>query len=731
MRKILLPGLAVVAAAALVLVLLNAGGDTGMDTPGGPAPAPAEAEAPRPEPPPAADATEEEEDGAGETGRLAVLVRREDDSPLAGVTVRAGRIEGRTDDEGRAALAGVPAGKPIVVRAEGKADTDVPAEEKVKVAAGGEQEVVLVIREGGSVTGAVHDEDGASLSVAFEVSVSRLPDGMPGNAPVPVSFGRFARRSETRSFPAGTAVWEIRGLEPGRYVASAKAEGRVEASSSPFEITKGAVTRGVEIELTLGGRVSGVVVRARTGEPVKGAAVSLGQGGGANVFFSSGGRLLNPSGLSAKTDDQGRFEIDGVPAGTYDLRADAKDLAPGVVEKVAVDAGRTVNGLLLELGEGGGITGTVYDEHGQPVPGAEVLVQPVKQKGLVVMGDVGTHAKADGNGVYLVEHLEPGRYRVKRRVSNSGSVVMVSRVVVTGSGGEKPDDEEPDDGTTVLVREGVVSRFDLRSETLASIRVTLEDAEGKPLDRQRLQLVELDVEKPEPQSGLNLTIPRMGMTDGKGTFAFEGLPPGRYRVVANGAEREVSVGAGRSREVTLRVSLGSIEGVVVDESGKPVAGARVQVRRIRESNAPLVDFVGSSGATTGEDGRFRADDLGPGRYRLSAAAGDRQSSAEEVDLGAGGTVRDIRLVAESTVDVVVSVRDAGGKPVPGVFVSLRDDENSARGGRTDEKGEATVRIRPGSYTAMAFDVADGKQRRAEQSVVVGRGGTPRVELRLE
>ncbi len=117
----------------------------------------------------------------------------------------------------------------------------------------------------------------------------------------------------------------------------------------------------------------------------------------------------------------------------------------------------------------------------------------------------------------------------------------------------------------------------------------------------------------------------------------------------------------------------ALGGVVIDESGAPVAGATVSVAQLTLSRGERQtpgEAPQPIALTTGADGRFRAEALVPGRYSVSAAArgfipgtvspialapGQDQSSVE-VRLHRGG----------NTLSGTIS--DIGGGPVGGALV---------------------------------------------------------------
>lgn len=76
---------------------------------------------------------------------------------------------------------------------------------------------------------------------------------------------------------------------------------------------------------------------------------------------------------------------------------------------------------------------------------------------------------------------------------------------------------------------------------------------------------------------------------------------------------------------------GSIAGKVIDESGKPVAKAKVE----------LTDSVTQevSSYESGKNGQYKIINLGPGVYTLKAEADGRQSDLTQVKVSSDGVTR--------------------------------------------------------------------------------------------
>lgn len=180
-----------------------------------------------------------------------------------------------------------------------------------------------------------------------------------------------------------------------------------------------------------------------------------------------------------------------------------------------------------------------------------------------------------------------------------------------------------------------------------------------------------------PPKGQTMYIGKLPLrhvaADAGGAFAFDGLPPGRYRVWAN-HEKMTSRPRHARGEVVIVPESGAAPGpvelrlapaatvavrVVDKASGQPIAGATV-----RPSWSDFVDDF-----TTDRDGRVRVGPLTGERWRLEALADGFAKQLRWLNLENGADAEaEFRLELGGDLEGVV--RDPDGKPVAGVGLSV-------------------------------------------------------------
>ncbi|MBK7874181.1 MAG: sigma-70 family RNA polymerase sigma factor [Planctomycetes bacterium] len=394
----------------------------------------------------------------------------------------------------------------------------------------------------------------------------------------------------------------------------------------------------------------GVTVRGRVTEHDGRAAA------GAEVFLAprgSQGEHLAPAALA---DADGRFELRDVEMGAH-VGARESGRAPSNAFEVRGEPDATQECVLVLLGPGGALEGTVRDPGGAPIANARVLAgatlagygariaNPLESAQVAPRRVVLT----DDEGHYLLDGLAPGSNAV--------------RVLASGF---------PEYASTLVVAVGAATALDVTLTPAARLAGRVLDASGAPVAGCRVQLERWN------EAGYARTD-----TDALGCFAIEGLAAGTPTLRAFHpvlgrvlAQPVLALGSETTLELTLDPGR-TITGRVEDALGHPLAGWRVRVNEEWETitDAEFDEWIAwngiqrSSDARTDADGRFalcnlpawsvglevRPTNLGP-QYGQPAFAMQVQAPAHDLVLRVDASV-------QPTAWITGTVADEDGHPV--------------------------------------------------------------------
>ncbi|HEX4997780.1 MAG TPA: carboxypeptidase-like regulatory domain-containing protein [Terriglobia bacterium] len=152
---------------------------------------------------------------------------------------------------------------------------------------------------------------------------------------------------------------------------------------------------------------------------------------------------------------------------------------------------------------------------------------------------------------------------------------------------------------------------------------------------------------------------------------------------------------------------GSIQGRVLDHTGRPLAGQRVSLARASYtfSRSPDLQVLAPKGIVTDANGAYRLEGVTPGRYLLMAGQGDRRGGADlclpNASLpNAKGTIRSVVFypdVLELEKATPITVQP-GGSP-GGMDIRIRAETHAVRGRVID----ARAGIPPPTATVAVFN----------------------------
>jgi len=614
-------------------------------------------------------------------------------------------VEQETDDEGRFHVQGLDGG-PCQVVAEAKRDgaswstrlEDVPTD------TGG---LLLVLSRGSAIAGVVVDDSGAPLE---RFSVTARPaerEEWDDTGRVHDSF----RKVEGGAF-------RLEGLYAGRWRVTAEARGHSDSRAQVVTVPG----EGMGMVLTLGrtATLSGTVVDP-AGDPIGAVQVTASP---ARAMWASG---WGEDDVSARTGDDGTFELDDAPTGKVEVRAEGSRFAPSKLLELELEPGETRTGLLLALQLGGRITGEVVSIAGETVEGRAISLQSVEEGVGFSFGGPGD-ATTDAAGRFSFENLAPGKY-----------------VVSVSPSQEQMDAFEGDDGRADWAAVmGATKRQRVELEGAETVHVVL-----GPEPEAAIRVTGLVHRGGEPVPGVTLWAsggaeedrvdPNLATTGADGRFELGLRAPGEYvfgvQLEGTYATFEETVPDVAVHEVSFELATGSIAGRVVGPDGEPL---RVQVMISGgESDLPWGGMT-----TSDEDGTFRFGGLSAGTYAVTAGdpwnVGGNESEygmvrREGLALADGGRIEDVELRMLPAASIQGTVRDAAGNAAIGASIFARDESGTAFPPYSTTTTDGAGRYRyeglgVGSWTVSARRGRDVSPE--SRPVRLAAGGTAEVDLVL-
>jgi hypothetical protein len=476
--------------------------------------------------------------------------------------------------------------------------------------------------------------------------------------------------------------------------------------------------------------LSGRVLTADTGRPVKRARVTA----------AGGGRGSH----SAMTDDQGRYQIAGLVAGSYTITASKtgfvdgvfgqrRPLQPGTALTLA-DA-HVAENVDVRLIRGGVITGRIGDEDGEPLARALVTVQRYQYvRGERQLTPAGAD-QTDDRGIYRVFGLPPGDYYVSTSTSGLGDLIgrgmqqlaagalggRGGGALLGGRGGFGGTDQLAPTGYAPTYFPGVVSSTEAGRVTVGAGQevtgvdfqiqlVTLATVSGIVAGAQDVASVILVAQESNggfgPLGGQTFN----GRAGGDGSFTIANVPPGRYTAIARAGGRSgdprmalqsVVVNGENIQGLTLVLEGGvTLSGnITVESSGTP-SPADYSIFRVDVADAdPLPGGGGGRGGGRGpfagdnrveKNGTFTITGILPGRHYLRVSGGGNPAQG-----GGQWTLKSVLIGGTDVADVPFETKP--GQNVNDVTVVLSDRSTDLAG---TVRGDQSAGV--GAMTVIAF-----------------------------
>jgi Carboxypeptidase regulatory-like domain len=491
------------------------------------------------------------------------------------------------------------------------------------------------------------------------------------------------------------------------------------------------------------GRLSGRVVAADTGRPIKRARVFIG------AAELQGGRGM-------LTDDAGAFDFTDLPAGRYTINASKSgfiQLSYGQRRPLQSGTplqllnGQQLKGVDFALPRGGVISGRLSDESGDVMPGVNVQVMRYQyQQGDRRLMPAG-QAQTDDRGVYRVWGLNPGDYYVSAVARNelpagratpaAAAQVLEDAAAGRGRGNGRgailgaalaalPQDN-PDQlmyaptyypgvgsaaearAVTVGVSEEVVGiDFGLQLVRTALVSGHVENPDGSRTAQGNVQLT------PQTTGRGNLRQNYGGRISRDGQFSIANVPPGLYTLRARNNDRDaplsatqpLSVSSGDVGNVIVVLQTGgSLAGTIVFQPGAtPAPTDLTQVRLAAPSAEPDENTGPNPNPRVNKDGTFTIDGVSVGTHLIRPNGGGGLR---------GWTLKSVTVDGRDVTDIPIAIRS--GQRINSVVVTFTDKVNEITGSVTDAQGNAVT-----EYTVLAFSTNSAVWRPQSRQIAIAR-----------
>lgn len=508
-------------------------------------------------------------------------------------------------------------------------------------------------------------------------------------------------------------------------------------------------------------RVSGKVVNAVTGQPLPRAQVELSP------------TEQTAIGQNVETGVDGRFQFDGVSAGKWALAAQARGFVRQNLDQheefstaVAVGPELQSEDLLFRLLPDPSISGTIFDEQGEAIRGAQVMLFRSGLDGGTRKTWMQTQATTDDQGHYRFTHFLPGKYfvAVSARPWYAEPPEEPAQGVAPADGRWPLDVVYPltlYDGTTnsanatpLILKPGDRATADVTLAAVQASRLRIRDVYTDPTAgfmatlQQRLF------------GGVTIRLPGASLLHGN-ELEIDGLPPGQFELNLeafgkNPWSSRQTVNVADNAEISAGTAAAiQVSGVALLDGAFAPLMTQIELRN-RETGFSI-------SAPVGGKGEFKMEDCAPpGNYDVLSAGMAESAAADSlvvgvaasgarvegrtVEISGAGPVR-LTLALSKQLGRVDGVAWRDGKPQAGVMIVLvpEDLENNAISVRRDQSDSdgtfSLYRVVPGRYMVLALEHGwDMEWMKAAvlqpylaggELVEVKGGGRMRVKVRVQ
>ncbi|HEX9792965.1 MAG TPA: carboxypeptidase regulatory-like domain-containing protein [Planctomycetota bacterium] len=375
----------------------------------------------------------------------------------------------------------------------------------------------------------------------------------------------------------------------------------------------------------------------------------------------------------------GRFLLENLPAGEWQLTVQAEGYAPGESDRLQVEPGEATRGVVITLGRGATISGQVIAKAtGEGVEGAVITVGHGEESGFVAMLQGLDQSTAMG------ETDEQGFFRVTGAREGADHVNALSEGYAAASV-EVPPLQAHEEREEILVELAMGG----------TITGTVTDRHGATLPGRMVGAMSIQAKDFQQTA-----------TNADGAFRMEHMRPGSYFMITAGLDDD-SLFSGdlmsvltSSRILTAYVTEGEI--TLVDIVDQSAGGCRLRGRLVRNGQpVPDANLAAMASETSGlfdfrfatarsdELGEFEFKNLAPGEYVLNV---ETRGWDGQFEIAVPDYPEDFQILEVPRTEIHGRVvAEASGAPVAGASVQLIREDGLANsltsmfGGGTSRK----------------------------------------------
>ncbi|MGA7521020.1 MAG: carboxypeptidase-like regulatory domain-containing protein [Acidobacteriaceae bacterium] len=474
--------------------------------------------------------------------------------------------------------------------------------------------------------------------------------------------------------------------------------------------------------------ISGTVRSATTGAPLDRAEVTLSTG---EEYESQVAEVITAEG--------GAFRFDRLPAGKYSLAAsrrgyvaaDYQEHEGGYSTAIVTGPGLVSQGLRFNLFPTAVIDGTITDDNGDPVGGAQVTLYRQQQEGgqsKIVTADALT---TEDDGTYEFDRLHAGTYYIGVSATPWYAFHAPQRTAADGT--PLSPDQQPHSSLDVAYPMTFYPNA-TDSASAAPIQINAGDHPELDLTLHAVPAVHIEIRLPKPDPHHGFSMPQIEQN----VFGVEQFQPPHPTIYSSGDEMIVDLGAVAPGHYSLRdfgpdgptrstsVDLTTDQTVdlstainTVDVSGKLEMATGAALPPVTMLQLAPAGGAGTMSTPASADGSFDLRTVSPGDYTVQVststgpldviqmAASGAEVHGRRVTIGSDPVLLAAELARGSASISGYARRD--GKGLGGALVLLvpehsQDNTDLFRLDQSDSDGSFSLsHVLPGNYTLIAIE----------------------------